>query len=179
MTRGWIALTPDLAAALAGALLLVAAMLRWPKPPQVTGRAACVAVARRRASPSGVDPPGPQAPQVPPAVLADLVVALLEAGLPVELVLATLRRQLAEAGLSEPTEIGSVLEALDLAAQTGLAPAALVRAAATEQRRGEVAAHSVAAHRLAVLVVLPMGVCLLPAFMVLTVVPLVLGLLQG
>jgi tight adherence protein B len=37
----------------------------------------------------------------------------------------------------------------------------------------------VAANRLGVLVVVPMGLCLLPAFVVLTVVPLVLGLLGG
>ncbi len=179
MTPGPIAVTPDLAAALAGAMLFVASMVRWPMPPQVQGRAEVAAVAQRRAPSSGRDPSGVPAPQVPPAVLADLVVALLEAGLPVELALTTLRDQLTEAGLSEPAGLGAVREALDLAAQTGLAPGALVRAAATEQRRREVAAQSVAAHRLAVLVVLPMGVCLLPAFVVLTVVPLVLGLLQG
>jgi tight adherence protein B len=50
-------------------------------------------------------------------------------------------------------------------------------AAAAQERRRDVAAARVAAARLAVQVVLPTGLCLLPAFVLLAVVPLVLGLL--
>jgi len=72
-----------------------------------------------------------------------------------------------------------LLDAMDLARSTGLGPVSMVRAAADEQRRRHAAAQVLAARRLAVLVVLPAGVCLLPAFMLLTVMPLVLELLAG
>jgi hypothetical protein len=110
--------------------------------------------------------------------MADLVVALLGAGLPSGAALSVLRGHLAEAGLTEPTDLQPVFDALDLAAQTGLAPGPLVRAAAAEQRRGQTAARTLAAGRLAVVIALPMGLCLLPAFLVLTVVPLVIALVR-
>lgn len=138
---------------------------------------------------------------LPAVVVADLMVALLEAGLPVETALALLAEQAGRlpwsrlgpfggaaesaepagstgsAGSAGSTGSDPILEALDLATGTGIAPAALVRAAAAEHRRREAAAHAAAASRLGVMAVLPMGLCLLPAFVLLTVVPLVLGLI--
>jgi tight adherence protein B len=70
-------------------------------------------------------------------------------------------------------------EALDLALATGAGPAALLRAAAEQQRRDRAARGVQAARRLGVLVLLPTSLCLLPAFVLLTVVPLALGLLLG
>ena len=69
--------------------------------------------------------------------------------------------------------------ALELAADTGLGPVALVRAAADEERRRYSAAQIQAARRLGVMILLPTGLCLLPAFVLLTVVPLVLDLVLG
>jgi len=122
----------------------------------------------RRSAPAGV---------VPAAVAADLVAALLSSGLPPASALATVETATAELGLAMPPGMDPVLDAIALAEATGLAPAGLVRAAATEQRRRESAVAEVAARRLAVLVVLPMGLLLLPAFVLLTVAPLVIGLL--
>jgi len=185
MTLGPISLGPGLAVSLAGLLVFAALVLGRPSPrPLMPARPAppqAALVPPTPPTPPGPPgPPGrPQAAVVPSAVIADLVVALLEAGLPVSVALQTLRHHLHEAGLAEPEGLAPIVEALELAADTGLAPGSLVRATASEQRRSEVAAHNVAAHRLGVLVVLPMGLCLLPAFVVLTVVPLVLGLLGG
>ena len=103
--------------------------------------------------------------------------ALLSSGLPPAAALATVETATAELGLAMPPGMDPVLDAIALAEATGLAPAGLVRAAATEQRRRESAVAEVAARRLAVLVVLPMGLLLLPAFVLLTVAPLVIGLL--
>jgi tight adherence protein B len=72
-----------------------------------------------------------------------------------------------------------LFDALDLAASCGLGPVGLIRSAATEQRRRRAEALAVAARRLAVLAVVPTTLCLLPAFVLLTVVPLVLDLLPG
>ena len=111
------------------------------------------------------------------AVAADLVAALLSAGLPPAGALAAVERSAADLGLAAPAGLEPVLEAVALAEATGLGPAGLVRSAAVEQRRRESAAADVAARRLAVLVVLPMGLLLLPAFVLLTVAPLVIVLL--
>jgi hypothetical protein len=92
-------------------------------------------------------------------------------------------RQAAAPATTAPEPGGRTLEALTsalhLATVTGSGPVALIRAAAQEERSAR-AAHAVrAARRLGVLVLLPTGLCLLPAFVLLTVVPLVLQLVLG
>jgi hypothetical protein len=68
---------------------------------------------------------------------------------------------------------------LALSVSTGAGPAVLIRAASEEHRRRTLFEQVQAAHRLGVLVLLPTGLCLLPAFVLLTVVPLVLDLVLG
>lgn len=69
--------------------------------------------------------------------------------------------------------------ALALAAQAGVPPAALLRDAAADLRRDAAAAVEVATSRLAVRLVLPLGLAFLPAFILTTVVPVVAALAQG
>jgi len=64
------------------------------------------------------------------------------------------------------------------AARTGIAPAVLLRALAEEQRRAAEAHCEAATNRLPVLLVLPAGLCLLPAALLLGVVPMILDLLR-
>ena len=66
--------------------------------------------------------------------------------------------------------------ALRMAAATGAAPADLLRRAADDMRRAEMQRLEVASSRLAVRVVLPLGLAFLPAFALTTVVPVVLAL---
>jgi tight adherence protein B len=73
--------------------------------------------------------------------------------------------------------VAALAEALLLARESGVAAAPLLTAAAAAQRRRHAAEARVAAARLGVRVVLPTGLCLLPAFVLLAVVPLVLALL--
>jgi hypothetical protein len=75
--------------------------------------------------------------------------------------------------------IVTVEEALALAARSGLPPTGLVRRAAAEQRRRQISAQLKAIRRLEVLLVIPAGLCLLPAFVLLGVVPLVVKLITG
>jgi hypothetical protein len=70
-------------------------------------------------------------------------------------------------------------EELVLAVRSGLPPTALLRRAAEERRRRTAAAQRRAVQRLEVLLVVPTGTCLLPAFVLLGIVPVVLGLLRG
>lgn len=154
----------------ASGVLTAAAVLTWvPARRTVHGRSSR-AVRSRTAR-------RPVQRSVPAAVLADLLVAVLEAGLPADQAVDVLRHHLAANGLSEPPGMGPVRQALELATRTGVAPGSLVRAAAAEHRRRDAAAGTLAARRLGVLIVLPVGLCLLPAFVTLTVVPLVLALL--
>ena len=75
--------------------------------------------------------------------------------------------------------VPAVEEALFLAARSGLPPTALVRRAAVEERRRQLSAQLRAIRRLEVLLVIPAGICLLPAFVLLGIVPLVIDLITG
>jgi tight adherence protein B len=135
----------------------------------------------RRARESG-------ATAVPMPVVIDLVAAVVDAGMAPAGAIAMVAQCLSDA--SDPA--GAVLlspdaattgwralfGALELAQASGLGPVGLLRSAAAEQRRRRAQAQAVAARRLAVLAVMPTSLCLLPAFVLVTVVPLILGLLR-
>jgi hypothetical protein len=78
------------------------------------------------------------------------------------------------------SSVTAVLEqTLDLALSTGASPVGMIRTAAEQERRQRTDQAVRSARRLGVLVLLPTGLCLLPAFVLLTVVPLVLDLVLG
>jgi hypothetical protein len=122
----------------------------------------------------------------PVPVATDLVAAALLTGLPPAVAVEAVADALDAA--DDPTASAlragdggfeALGEALGLASATGLGPVPLVQAAASQARRARAARSQVAARRLGTLVVLPTGLCLLPAFVLLTVAPLVLDLLLG
>lgn len=71
-----------------------------------------------------------------------------------------------------------VAGAFALAARAGAPPSALLRRAAADLRTSESERIAVAGAKAGVRIVLPLGACFLPAFVLLTVVPLVLGLVE-
>jgi hypothetical protein len=73
----------------------------------------------------------------------------------------------------------AVEESLQLASRAGLPPTALVQQSAEQERRRTQAAAMRAVRRLEVLLVMPAGLCLLPAFVLLGIVPVILDLIQG
>ncbi|MFI7586319.1 type II secretion system F family protein [Spongisporangium articulatum] len=135
---------------------------------------------------------------MPAPLLAELVAAVLQAGLPPETALHAVADGLAGAGDSraallrhaaaglgtalprgpEPGDeaLAELVSALDLAVRAGVAPATLVRRSAQEQRRRAVVAEQRAVRRLEVWLVAPTGLCWLPAFVLTGVVPLVIDL---
>ena len=149
--------------------------------------------------------PGPAVPAVaamPGPLVLDLIAALVESGAPPTAALREAGGVLAELGDPRGTELlrlgdlvtgplpdhgtfgsdstaAALTEALALAARSGLPPSALIRRAATEERRRQAAARAAAIHRLEVLLVIPGAVCLLPAFVLLGIVPLVIRLVTG
>lgn len=68
--------------------------------------------------------------------------------------------------------------AFALAGRAGAAPSTLLREAARDLRTSEAERVAVAGAKVGVKVVLPLGLCFLPAFILMTIVPMVLGLIR-
>ena len=134
--------------------------------------------------------------------MLDLVAAVLAAGAPVATTLDLVAEALGEyapapgraaGGPGPPFRLGCCRDpptagragsscsthALLLARDAGVPPAGDPVAAAEQERRRRADRRRLAAARLGVQVVLPTGLCLLPAFVLLTVVPMVVALLGG
>jgi hypothetical protein len=75
--------------------------------------------------------------------------------------------------------VAGIAEAVALAGRSGLPPGDLIRDCARGARRDRAERSARRLGRLPVLLVLPMGLCLLPAAVLLGVAPVVLGLLAG
>lgn len=179
MTGPTAALAALLAAAAAALLVRPDPAARLARPAR--GRLPSWLRLRRNGSGPGLPGPGP----APVPVVTDLVAAALLTGLPpaaaVEAVASALENvgdPAAESLRRNDSGFTPLTEALALAQASGLGPVPLVQAAAARSRRRRAAAQQVAARRVGTLVVLPTGVCLLPAFVLLTVAPLVVDLVS-
>lgn len=130
------------------------------------------------------------------ALVLDLSAMLLQAGLPVTGVLAVLAREVPGCGALHtvvrsldlslpwgrawaqvPEPLASLGDALAFSHLTGAATAALLSAAADQRRRSDIREAERRAAELGVRLVLPLGVCALPAFICLGIVPVVISLL--
>ncbi|MFZ0323231.1 MAG: type II secretion system F family protein, partial [Actinomycetes bacterium] len=85
----------------------------------------------------------------------------------------------AEAFAARPEDLAVLAAAFDRSGRTGSAVAPLLETAAEQLRADTRAARLVAARRLAVSTALPLGLCFLPGFVVLGLVPVVIGLVQS
>ena len=81
--------------------------------------------------------------------------------------------------LDEPADLAALGRVLARASRTGAPLADGLAAFASDCRNRQRARHMTRAHRVSVLVVLPLGLCFLPAFVLLGVVPLAVGLISG
>lgn len=125
----------------------------------------------RRATP----PPG-----VPGLDLELLAVALSAGGswqAATTLVSGALGRHCGESVL--PTPPDAIASLASLSERAGVPGAALLRAEAAERRRDARASAAMAAERLGVTLLLPLGTCVLPAFLLVAVVPLFVALLSS
>lgn len=184
-------------AALVVALSVLAAVPWLARPPAPTGGAPSARAGRRwPAAPSGVAP----VVLLDPAVLLDLAAAALDAGasIPAALIAlgeaaegasgSALRRSGAALTLGAPwheawghasSDLSAVADALEPAWTEGVPAGPLLVRAADHVRaeRGRVA-HEAAA-RLGARLVLPLGLCFLPAFVLLGLVPVLLATGSG
>ncbi len=144
----------------------------------VTGGLLLVGLARRwmRRLLRAAEPPPPTV-----GLALDLLSVAAGGGGPPETAAALVERELLRAGLIEPG--GGDAEALaalvGLSRATGAPLGELARADAAEARAAARAAARESAERLAVRLMLPLGACILPGFLLLGVVPMLLGLLSS
>lgn len=88
-------------------------------------------------------------------------------------------RQAGLGGADDPVAQARLSETLTLARRAGVPAAALLRSAAEDLRDDAAADALAAAERLGVRLVVPLGVCVLPAFVLVGVVPVVVALLSS
>lgn len=193
-------MNPVVAALLAGLSLagIVLALLRAPDrpgrrvqrhgpPPSPSG-----VVARGRPGPTPGEPRIAATAHTP--LLSDAAAALLGSGLALDAALEALggpgpapeldmvARRLRwgedwEGAWESAPAHARVRDALELAASTGAPAGALLRDGARDQRRAWARAEEARANSIAVRLVLPLGLCGLPAFICLGIVPIALALL--
>jgi len=82
-------------------------------------------------------------------------------------------------GIDSDDSDAAITEVLELSRRAGIPAAALLRAEAIEARRAARSAGERKAATLAVTLMLPLGLCVLPAFMVLGVAPLLIAVISS
>lgn len=152
-TVGVVVGNPLGAACVVGGLLLVAAARLW------TGRLL------RRAQPA----PGT------PGMRAELVAVALAGGASIERAL----RLVAESSASEVGQDHRIREVLDLSRAAGVPAGELLRASAAQDRHSARVQGRLRAAKLSTRLLIPLGVCTLPAFLLLGVAPLLLSVLAS
>ncbi|MCU1437219.1 MAG: putative integral rane protein, partial [Naasia sp.] len=112
-----------------------------------------------------------------PGLGLELIALTLSAGLPVDRARQVVAEEADAAGLAvDSAQVGPLIE---LAARSGAPVARLLRAEAARLRRRVAADARERAARLGVLLLLPLGVCMLPAFLLVGVAPVLVGLLTS
>ncbi|MDN5806285.1 MAG: type II secretion system F family protein [Brevibacterium sp.] len=141
----------------------------------------------------GTSAPQPRAVDDLLAFDLDLVAICLTSGLPIPVALTLtaeatedrsglgrIARSMTIGGqdLSEDDRLAPVLEVFEFSEHTGVGPAPLIESVAQELRDSSRRRRQEAAAALGVKLVVPLGVCILPAFLLLSVVPVVISLLS-
>jgi tight adherence protein B len=114
---------------------------------------------------------------VTPGLGFDLLAIAVSGGGSIERARATVAHTLALFELGALIDEPAIDSTLELSTRAGVPAAELLRSEARERRRDALAAAQTAAQALSVRLMVPLGVCVLPAFMVLSVVPLLLAVL--
>jgi tight adherence protein B len=114
---------------------------------------------------------------VTPGLAFDLLAIAVSGGGALPHARANVGRVLARFDFGDLAEDPGIEATLDLSSRAGVPAAELLRSEARERRRDALASAQSAAQALSVRLMIPLGVCVLPAFMVLSVVPLLLAVL--
>ncbi len=112
-------------------------------------------------------------------VTLDLVAVALSGGGSLEAATALVHERCVAHGLAAEDDIPAMRSVLVLAARAGAPPGELLRHEASRIRRDAVSAATERAAALGVWLMVPLGVCILPAFFLLAVAPVLLGVLAS
>ncbi|RIJ45205.1 pilus assembly protein, partial [Clavibacter lycopersici] len=114
-----------------------------------------------------------------PGLVLDLVATAMSGGASVPRAVAVVGRACERAGLPAGDDLDAVGSVVDAAARTGAPVAVLLRSEAGRIRRDAATWAERAAARLAARLMLPLGVCILPAFLAVGVVPMLLAVVSS
>lgn len=114
-----------------------------------------------------------------PGLVLDLVAIAMSGGASVPRAVAVVRRAAERSGISAGAELEAVGSVVALAARSGAPVAVLLRSEADRVRRDARTWAERAAARLAARLMLPLGVCILPAFLAVGVVPMLLAVVSS
>jgi tight adherence protein B len=112
-----------------------------------------------------------------PGLGFDLLAIAVSGGGSLDRACATVAAATARFTLDDGGTDPGIAETLELSTRAGVPAAELLRSGATERRRDALALVQSRAQALSVRLMIPLGVCVLPAFLVLSVVPLLLAVL--
>lgn len=112
-----------------------------------------------------------------PGLAAELVAVAMQGGFAAGRARDLVASVLARRGIA--ADLATVDAAMRVATAAGAPVAELLRAEAEEARRIALGAAAERAERLSVLLMMPLGLCVLPAFLALGVVPMIVGLLAS
>ncbi|WP_431813481.1 type II secretion system F family protein [Kocuria sp. cx-455] len=150
---------------------------------------------------AAASPPPSKSPGLPAATLVELTATQLDAGLPLAEAVSILAHSTAGSGYPELRPVAAALrlgldwdsawssadgasgalldyrDALEFTATSGAASASVLRGQAEQVRRAQFRRAERAAEALSVRLVLPLGLCCLPAFMCWGVLPVLMSLL--
>jgi tight adherence protein B len=115
--------------------------------------------------------------ELTPGLGFDLLAIAVSGGGSLDRATATVASVLGRLDLDTAGDAEGIAATLDLSTRAGVPAAELLRSEARERRREALASVQAGAQALSVRLMIPLGVCVLPAFMVLSVVPLLLAVL--
>ena len=118
-------------------------------------------------------------PTVVPGLAFDLVAIAVSGGASIPRARAVVAEARAESGLPIDLDDAAIDEVLALSARAGVPAALLLRSGADDARRSARSAGERKAATLAVTLMLPLGLCILPAFMLLAVAPLMISVVSS
>ncbi|MCS5735525.1 type II secretion system F family protein [Herbiconiux daphne] len=114
-----------------------------------------------------------------PGLALDLVAVAVAGGGSLARATAFVDDTMSRFGLERGADDHAVESVLSLAARAGAPPAELLRSEAARVRRDSVSAANRRAAALGVWLMIPLGLCVLPAFLLLAVAPVVIGVLSS
>ncbi|WP_394770203.1 type II secretion system F family protein [Lacisediminihabitans sp.] len=117
--------------------------------------------------------------QLTPGLSLDLMAIAVSGGAALPRAIASVSEAWARFGLDDDGGRAAIDEVLSLSRRAGVPAAALLRSEAAEARRAARSAGERRAATVAVTLMLPLGVCVLPAFMLLGVAPLLIAVLSS